>query len=213
MTGGDSRCSRNARCRRCLPARRRSGSRSNPCRARSFSAVAADAPSRSTAPRHRQARRGSPAGQPFSSRGGPSGWPKPAELVIARSPTAQRVAGSRHNLLASFTFSNRRAVRTPIGTANPPAVVLTGEPSEHRLAQRTRQPLATIFPSARQRERRHRVDQSQGAVQLAIGKQPSIGPDRRAAKLKHQAAGRNRASKRPYPLHPAGRHKMLNSNP
>ena len=122
MTGGDSRCSRNARCRRCLPARRRSGSRSNPCRARSFSAVAADAPSRSTAPRHRQARRGSPAGQPFSSRGGPSGWPKPAELVIARSPTAQRVAGSRHNLLASFTFSNRRAVRTPIGTANPPAV-------------------------------------------------------------------------------------------
>src|SRR4051812_47984015 len=30
--------------------------------------------------------------------------------------------------------------------------------------------------------------QSQGVVQLAIGKQPRIGRDRRAAKLKHQAA-------------------------
>ena len=33
-----------------------------------------------------------------------------------------------------------------------------------------------------------RVGQSQGVVQLTIGKQPCIGRDRRAAKLKHQAA-------------------------
>jgi len=33
-----------------------------------------------------------------------------------------------------------------------------------------------------------RITQSQGVVQLAIGKQPRIGRDRRAAKPKHQAA-------------------------
>jgi len=45
--------------------------------------------------------------------------------------------------------------------------------------------MATILPGTCVGES---VGESQGVVQLAIGKQPCIGRDRRAAKLKHQAA-------------------------
>jgi hypothetical protein len=90
------------------------------------------------------------------------------------------------------------------------------------LTQQTGQPMATVLAGACIGESvGTRVSQSQGVVQLAIGKQPRIGRDRRAAKLKHQAVVEIEPQNAPDPLHPAGPpflprpipHKMLNSSP
>jgi hypothetical protein len=74
----------------------------------------------------------------------------------------------------------------PVGVVH---VLVAAQPSEHRLTQQTSQPMPTILASARVSQSiGARVGQSQGVVQLAIGKKTAIGRDRRAAKLKHQAA-------------------------
>lgn len=49
-----------------------------------------------------------------------------------------------------------------------------------------------------------RVGQAQRIIQLAVGQQPGIGGDRRAAKIEAADDGRNRASANPDPLHPSG---------
>jgi hypothetical protein len=82
--------------------------------------------------------------------------------------------------------AHRRVMAQPVGVVH---VLVAGQPSEHRLTQQTSQPMTTILASARVGQSIGAcVGQSQAVVQLAIGKQPCIGSNRRAAKLKHQAA-------------------------
>ena len=69
------------------------------------SAVAAGAPCRSTGRADRRARQGSPAGSATSVSNRPIWLAEAADPVIARSPTTQRIAGSRHSRSASFTSS------------------------------------------------------------------------------------------------------------
>ena len=90
--------------------------------------------------------------------------------TIARSPTGRRIAGSRHRLLASFTS------------------FVAGESPEYRLAQQPRQPVPTVLTGARVRQLSAPVSVSCSRdIQLAIGKQASVGSDRGTAKLQQEA--------------------------
>ena len=67
--------------------------------------------------------------------------------------------------------------------------LITGQPSEHRLAQKARQPMSTILAGTHVGQPiSRRVGQTQRVVQFTVGQQPGIGGNRRIAKLEHQAA-------------------------
>lgn len=85
-----------------LPGRRRSGSRSSPCRARCPSEGGGCAPGRSNDRRDRRARQGSHHSQATPPRSGPSGWWRlPASLQAANDPAY------RSNYLAASSPSGR----------------------------------------------------------------------------------------------------------
>src|SRR5207302_1256383 len=91
-------------------------------------------------------------------------------LRIARSPTTQRMAGSRHSRSASFTSSY-------------------GKPAEHRLPQKGDEQVTTVLAGAHIREHvTSYAGQARRVVQLAIGEQSRIGGDYAAAEFQLQAA-------------------------
>ena len=109
-----------SRCRRCLPVRRRSGSRSNPCRARSSSALAAGARCRSNPQADRRGQQGSRAGRATSSRSDPSGW---LRRQSRQSPARRPPSASPRRGTADRRRSrprSRPAGRIPIGAADRP---------------------------------------------------------------------------------------------
>jgi hypothetical protein len=94
-----------------------------------------------------------------------------AEPAIARSPTTQRIAGSRHSRSASFTY------------------FVAGQPPEHRLPQQAGEPVPTVLARARVGQCfGTSVGQVERVIQLAISQQSGIGGDRRTAKSQQQTA-------------------------
>ena len=80
--------------------------------------------------------------------------------------------------------AHRRIAAQPLGVVY---VLITSEPTEHRLPRRS----ATDDGASCQCARRQvdtQVGQAEGVIQLAIGQQSRIAGDRGATKLEHQAA-------------------------
>ena len=74
----------------------------------------------------------------------------------------------------------------PLGIVH---VLMAGQPSEHRLAQKTRQPMPAILAGTRVGQPvSRRAGQVQRVIQFTASWQSSIGGNRRTAKSEHQAA-------------------------
>lgn len=74
----------------------------------------------------------------------------------------------------------------PLGVVD---ILVSGQPSEHRLPQHADQRMAAVLAGAGIGEHviGHRAE-AQGIVEFAIGQKPGIGGDPRTMKLKLQAA-------------------------
>src|SRR3954452_13984056 len=73
----------------------------------------------------------------------------------------------------------------PLGVVD---VLIPGQPSKNRLAQKTRQPMSTILAGTHVGQPIScRIGQAQRVVQFTVSKQSSIGGNRRPTKLEHQA--------------------------
>src|SRR6516164_11743687 len=92
---------------------------------------AAGAPCQSTVRADRQERHGSRAGLAASSSKRPIWLAEAAESVIARSPSTQHIAGSRHSLSAAFY------------------VLAAGQPPEHDWRNKPANRWRRFFPGAR----------------------------------------------------------------
>jgi hypothetical protein len=164
---------------RCLPAHRKSGSRSNPCRARSSLAVAGE-PCRST-------------GGQIGDRGKVLRPAEPLRLEPAYLAGRRGKVGDRP---VAHHPAHCRVAAQPLGVVH---VLVAGQPPEHRLAQQARQPVATVLAGTCVRQPfGSRVGQAQRVIQLSVSQQPRIRGDRGTATA--AGGGRNRASE----LHPSG---------
>jgi hypothetical protein len=109
-----------------------------------------------------------------------------ADLVIARSADHP---------------AHRRVAAEPLGVVH---ILVAGQPSKHRLAQ-TDQPVATVLPRcAQQRECRHPCCLVRGCRATQDRQATLHRTWSQSRETEVSGGGRNRASERPDPPHPAG---------
>ena len=142
----------------------------NPCRGRRLAADGGHEPCRSIRRRGWRAPTGSSRPSAIASRSAPSGSPTPR---IPRPPCRRRSA-------------HRRIMAKPFGVVD---VLVSSQPSEHRLPQHPDQRMPAVFagegvgqPLARHRAEAERV------VEFAVGERTGVGGDDRTAKLQGQPA-------------------------
>jgi hypothetical protein len=88
--------------------------------------------------------------------------------------------------LAADDPAHRGIVTQPFGVVH---VLIAGQTTEHRLSQQANERMTTILASSRIGEHlTSQAGQAEHVVEFAIGEQPGIGGDDRAAKLQGQAA-------------------------
>ena len=104
--------------------------------------------------------------------------------------------------LATDNPAHRRIMAQPLGVVH---VLISGQPSEHRLPQHSHQRMAAILASARIGEHftRHRGE-TKRVVEFAIGKQPGVGGDPPIHGTEASGGGRNRAGETHRSIHPPG---------
>jgi hypothetical protein len=106
-------------------------------------------------------------------------------LCLKASHLAGRGGGADNCPVANYP-THCRVTTQPLGVVH---VFVPGQPPEHRLAQKARQPMPTVLAGACVGQRIcSRIGQTQRVVQFTVSQQSCIGGNRRTAKLEHQAA-------------------------
>jgi hypothetical protein len=107
--------------------------------------------------------------------------------------------------------AHRRITTQPLGVVH---VLVAGQPPEHRLPQQAGQPMAAVLAGARIGEQvTGRVGQAESVIQLAIGQQPGVRRDRRAAKLQPQATVEIEPQRTPVRFTRRFRHRRPSRSP